>query len=246
LRESVIERVRAEEAQRENEGQLRLANERLEFVVQKRTASLRHLSAKLMRSQDEEHRRIARNLHESLGQYLTSIKMNLDSLSRSAGPNQTEVLSAALESVERGIAETRTLSFLLHPPLLDEVGFASAACWYIDKFAKRSGIEARLDLPDGIDRLPELTEIALFRILQESLTNVHRHSGSSSVEIGLTITENQALLRVRDFGRGMPARLTPVSDLNGSHGGVGLKGCASVLPIWEEVSILSPIHTERQ
>jgi two-component system, NarL family, sensor kinase len=81
-----------------------------------------------------------------------------------------------------------------------------------------------MDLPDGIDRLPELTEIALFRILQESLTNVHRHSGSSSVEIGLTITESQALLRVRDFGRGMPARLTQVSDPNGRHEGVGLSG----------------------
>jgi len=107
---------------------------------------------------------------------------------------------------------------------LDEVGFASAARWFTDEFAKRSGIEVKLDLPDGIDRLPELTEIALFRILQESLTNVHRHSGSSSVEIGLTVTENRALLSVRDFGRGMPARLRHGSDLNGSHVGVGLSG----------------------
>jgi signal transduction histidine kinase len=104
--------------------------------------------------------------------------------------------------------ETRTLSCLLHPPLLDEVGFASAARWYTDEFAKRSGIEVKLDLPDGIDRLPELTEIALFRILQESLTNVHRHSGSSSVEIGLTVTDNRALLSVQDFER--------VTDLGGS------------------------------
>jgi len=224
LRESVTERRRTEEALRESESQLRLANEKLESVVQNRTATLRHLSAKLMRSQDDEHRRIARNLHDSLGQYLANVKMNLDMLSRSAAPNQTEVLSAALESVERSIAETRTLSCLLHPPLLDEVGFASAARWFTDEFAKRSGIEVKLDLPDGIDRLPELTEIALFRILQESLTNVHRHSSSSSVEIGLTITENRALLSVRDFGRGMPARLRQGSDLNGSHVGVGLSG----------------------
>ena len=224
LRESVTERVRAEEALRENEVQLRLANEKLESVVQKRTASLQHLSAKLMRSQDEEHRRIARNLHDSLGQYLATIKMNLESLSRADAPSKEEVLSAALESVERSIAETRTLSCLLHPPLLDEVGFASAARWYIDEFGKRSGIKAKLDLPDGTDRLPELTEIALFRILQESLTNVHRHSGSSSVEIGLTVTGNRALLSVRDFGRGMPARLRQGFDLNGSHVGVGLSG----------------------
>jgi signal transduction histidine kinase len=150
--------------------------------------------------------------------------MNLDSLTRSDTPNKDEVLSATLESVERSIAETRTLSFLLHPPMLDEVGFTSAARWYADEFAKRSGIEVKVDLPDGIDRLPALTEMALFRILQESLTNVHRHSGSSSVEIGLTVAENQVLLSVRDFGRGMPAQLNQVSDLNGSHLGVGLSG----------------------
>jgi signal transduction histidine kinase len=224
LRESVTERRRTEEALRENQAQLRLANEELESVVQRRTAALRHLSAKLIRLQDDERRRIARNLHDSLGQHLTSVKMNLDMLSRSAAPNQAEALSAALESVERSIVETRTLSCLLHPPLLDEVGFASAARWFTDEFAKRSGIEVKLDLPDGIDRLPELTEIALFRILQESLTNVHRHSGSSSVEIGLNVTENKALLSVRDFGCGMPARSRPGFDLNGSHVGVGLSG----------------------
>src|SRR5882762_10275186 len=224
LRESVTERIRAEKALRENEVQLRLANEKLESVVQKRTAALRHLSAKLMRLQDEEHRRIARNLHDSLGQYLTSIKLDLESLIRSDAPNQSEVLSAALESVERSIAETRTLSCLLHPPLLDEVGFGSAARWFTDEFAKRSRIEVKVDLPDGIDRLPELTEMALFRILQESLTNVHRHSGSSSVEIGLSVTENQVVLSVRDFGRGMPAGLRQSSDQNGNHVGVGLSG----------------------
>ena len=235
LREIVAERGLAEEALRENEAQLRLANEKLETVVQKRTASLRHLSAKLMRLQDEEHRRIARNLHDSLGQYLASIKMNLELLSRPDAPNKDEVLSAALESVERSIAETRTLSCLLHPPLLDEVGFASAARWYTDEFAKRSGIKVKLDLPDGLDRLPELTEIALFRILQESLTNVHRHSGSSSVEVCLKVTENHALLTVRDFGRGMPARLGQGSHPNGVTSVSVLVGCGSVSPIWAGV-----------
>ena len=157
-----------------------------------------------MRSQDEEHRRIARNLHDSLGQYLTSIKLNLESLRRSDAPDKDEVLSSALESVERSIVETRTLSCLLHPPLLDEVGFASAASWFADEFAKRSGIEVKLDLPDGMKRLPELAEIALFRILQESLTNVHRHSGSSVVEVRLKASEHESVFTVRDFGRGMP------------------------------------------
>jgi signal transduction histidine kinase len=224
LRASNAERVRAEEALRENEAQLRLANEKLESVVQKRTASLRHLSAKLMRSQDDEHRRIARNLHDSLGQYLTSIKLNLESLRHSDAPNKDEVLSAALDSVERSIAETRTLSCLLHPPLLDEVGFASAARWYTDEFAKRSGIKVRVDLPDGIERLPELEGIALFRILQESLTNVHRHSGTSAVEISLRASDHQVVFTVRDFGRGMPAGLMHGSQTNGDHFGVGLSG----------------------
>jgi PAS domain S-box-containing protein len=224
LRESVAERRRAEEALRENEVQLRLINEKLESVVQKRTASLRHLSAKLMRSQDEEHRRIARNLHDSLGQYLTSIKMNLESLRRADAPNKNEVLSSALESVEQSIAETRTLSFLLHPPLLDEVGFASAARWYTDEFAKRIGIKVKLDLPEGVDRLPELAGIALFRILQESLTNVHRHSGSSAVEVHLKASEHEAVFTVRDFGRGIPAQLIQGSQTNGDRFGVGLSG----------------------
>jgi PAS domain S-box-containing protein len=130
LRERVRQRRLAEEALRDSEARLRRANEELESVVQRRTAALRHLSAKLIRVQDEERRRIARNLHDSLGQYLEIVKMNLKLLSRSATTEQAELLSAALESVERGLVETRTLSSLLHPPLLENGGFASAARWY--------------------------------------------------------------------------------------------------------------------
>src|SRR5277367_4057329 len=196
----------------------KLANERLESEVQRRTGALQQLSAKLMRSQDDEHRRIARNLHDSLGQYLTSMKLNLESLRRSDTPDKEEALSSALESVERSIVETRTLSCLLHPPLLDEVGFASAASWFADEFAKRSGIEVKLDLPDGMKRLPQSTEIALFRILQESLTNVHRHSGSSIVEVRLKASEQESVLSVRDFGRGMRAEsIQGSSRINENH-----------------------------
>ena len=177
-----------------------------------------------MRSQDDERRRIARNLHDSLGQYLSSIKMNLELVRRSDTPNKDEELSSALESVQRCIVETRTLSCLLHPPLLDEVGFASAARWFTDQFAKRSGIKVKLDLPDEMARLPEVAEIALFRILQESLTNVHRHSGSSAVEVRLQASEHEAVFTVRDFGRGMPAELMQGSQINGNHFGVGLSG----------------------
>jgi PAS domain S-box-containing protein len=218
LRRSVADRLQADKA-------LRLANEELESIVQKRTVSLRRLSAKLMRSQDDERRRIARNLHDSLGQYLTSIKMNLESLKGSDAPNKDEVLSETLESVERSISETRTLSCLLHPPLLDEVGFSSAARWCIDEFAKRSGIKVlELELPEGVDRLPELVRITLFRVLQESLTNVHRHSGSPSVGVRLKVSNQQAALTVRDFGRGVPAQLLQGSQTNGARFGVGLSG----------------------
>ena len=202
----------------------KVANEHLESEVQRRTSALQHLSIKLMRLQDEERRKIARNLHDSLGQYLTSIKMNLESLRSSDLPNKDEVLAAALEWLEKSIVETRTLSCLLHPPLLDEVGFASAARWFTDQFAKRSGITVNLDLPDRMDRLSEMAEIALFRILQESLTNVHRHSGSSVVEIRLKASGDKAVLTVRDFGRGMPAGFIQGSQPNGDHFGVGLRG----------------------
>ena len=224
LRESVSQRRLAEEALRDSEARLRRANEELESTVRRRTSTLRQLSARLMRVQDEEHRRVARNLHDSLGQYLATVKMNLDLLKRSATSDQAELLSAALESVDRSIVETRTLSCLLHPPQLENGGFASAARWYAGEFGKRSNIEVKWNLPDAIDRLPHLAEIALFRILQESLTNVHRHSGSSSVEISLSLTKNEARLSVRDFGRGMPHELREGPELTGSHVGVGLSG----------------------
>ena len=221
-RQSVADRLRVTKALRENEIRLRASNEQLEADVQKRTDSLRRLSIQLMRSQDDERRRIARNLHDSLGQYLASIKMSLESLSSDA-PDR-DVVSTTLKSVEQCISETRTLSSLLHPPLLDEVGFSSAARWYTDEFAKRSGIKAELELPDeGIERLPELVRIALFRILQESLTNVHRHSTSPSVEVRLKVN-HQAVLTVRDFGRGVPEELLQGSQTNGQHFGVGLSG----------------------
>jgi PAS domain S-box-containing protein len=212
----VSERKKAEEV-------LRLANEQLESAVQQRTASLRHLSTRLMHSQDDERRRIARNLHDSLGQYLASVKMNLDLMGASDALNK-ELLSATLKSVEQCMTETRTLSFLLHPPLLDEVGFSSAARWYTDEFARRSGIKVELELPDeGVERLPELVRVALFRILQESLTNVHRHSGSPSVKVCLKVN-HQAVLTVNDAGRGLPAGLMQGSHANGEHFGVGVNG----------------------
>jgi signal transduction histidine kinase len=185
---------------------------------------LRLLSGRLLVAQDAERRRIARELHDSLGQHLASVKMTLDMLSGTEMPNTAELLPVALKSVEQAIAETRTMSHLLHPPLLDEAGFASAARLYVEGFGQRSGIQARLDLPSELQRLPESTELALFRILQESLTNVHRHSGSSSVEIQLKTADRDATLTVRDFGHGMPGELLHGFDPHRRRLGVGLSG----------------------
>jgi two-component system NarL family sensor kinase len=135
-------------------------------------------------------------------------------------PNRGHMQGCNLRILKR----QSTICYLLHPPLLDEAGFASAARWFVESFAKRSGIECRLDLPERLGRLPETIEVDLLRILQESLTNVHRHSGTSSVEIQLRVNESQVLLTVRDFGRGMPAGLIQRFGANGRSVGVGLTG----------------------
>ncbi len=116
------------------------------------------------------------------------------------------------------------LSHLLHPPLLDETGLASATRWYVEGFAQRSGIEARLDLPEESFRLPALVELSLFRIVQESLTNVHRHSGSTTVEVKVTIGDGQAGLVVRDSGHGIPSEKLERFLQDGANSGVGLGG----------------------
>ena len=191
--------------------------------LEAKSRALQSLSSRLMAAQDVERRRIARNLHDSLGQYLASIKMSLDFLDHCVSANGKAHLSSAVDSVEKCIAETRTISHLLHPPLLDEAGFVSAARLYVEGFSKRSGIEAKLDLPKEV-RLSELTEITLFRILQESLTNVHRHSGSASVEIHVQVIGNEVVLVVQDFGNGMPLNVERGFQSYGFQPGVGLAG----------------------
>ena len=206
------------------EQELKHSQAELEKIVGQRTAALRALSSRLMRVQDEERRRIARELHDSLGQYLTDVQIRLDMLSAHVPAAQAEILALARRSIERSIVETRTLSYLLHPPLLDEAGLASAVRWYVEGFAERSGIDAQLKLPPDLGRLPETVETAVFRILQESLTNVHRHSGSKSVQVELAKPKDQLVLTVRDFGRGIPAESLDASQPNGRNIGVGLAG----------------------
>jgi CHASE3 domain sensor protein len=178
------------------------AREQAERTVRESEKSLRSLTGRLLQLQDEERRRFSRELHDSLGQYLAGAKMNLDMFSNSQPADR--LLSEAIQLLDQSIAETRTISHLLHPPLLDEAGFSSAAKWYLDGFAQRSGIAVKMDLPDDVDRLPKAIELALFRVLQESLTNIHRHSGSSKAEVALKLSPDRVILEVRDFGKGIP------------------------------------------
>lgn len=185
--------------------------------------SLRRLSARLMELQDEERRKFARELHDSLGQYLAVIKMNLSTLAETQ--LESGLLSDSIQYLEQSIAETRTLSHLLHPPLLDEVGLTSAAKWYIEGFAQRSGVEVITDFPEDYKtRLAHSVELTLFRILQESLTNIHRHSKSPKAEVSLQILANSVVLRVRDFGKGIPKEQLRHFQAAGTNVGVGLAG----------------------
>lgn len=195
-----------------------------EQSLEERTAELGHLSSRLLRTRDEEHRRIARELHDSLGQYLAALKMNLARLGDSRNPKGEVLHRETEEIVDRCIAETRTLSYLLHPPLLDEIGFVAAATWYVDGFSKRSGIKVALDLAPKLRRLPEAVELALFRIMQEALTNIHRHSGSTAAEIVVGVDEGVVFLEVTDHGRGMPSELVRKFKKVGAEIGVGLSG----------------------
>jgi signal transduction histidine kinase len=198
------------------------AREQAEHAARVSEQSLRRLTGRLLQLQDEERRKFSRELHDSLGQYLAGVKMNLDMFSR-AHPDD-RLLSEAISLLDQSIAETRTISHLLHPPLLDEAGFLSAATWYLEGFAQRSGIQIRLDFPQEIGRLPRPVELGLFRVLQESLTNIHRHAGSSKAEISMRISADQVVLAVRDYGKGIPPELLESFRRNSANAGVGLAG----------------------
>ena len=201
---------------------LQQSRDDLESKVEQRTTSLRLLSADLMRVQDEERRRIAREMHDSLGQYLAALKMNLARL-EGCSSNDLQVVADSDDLIERCLSETRTISHLLHPPLLDESGLPSAAKWYVEGFSQRSGIEVSLHIDDHVGRMPQEVETALFRALQESLTNVHRHSGSKKVDIAIRLDAGNAFVTVRDYGCGFsPQQLQDVQ--NRRSRGVGLTG----------------------
>jgi PAS domain S-box-containing protein len=187
--------------------------------------ALRKLSGRLLGIQDQERRRIARELHDSLGQYLAGLKIAIEMLTKAPSAEQSKpLLNECSDILEKAISETRTLSHLLHPPLLDEAGFASAASWFVTGFSQRSGIPVSLELPDDIPRLSEAVEIALFRILQESLTNVHRHSQTQSAEIKVETDAEVISIEVCDHGKGMPEHVLEQIRGDGTKLGVGLAG----------------------
>ncbi|HEY2460647.1 MAG TPA: CHASE3 domain-containing protein [Candidatus Acidoferrum sp.] len=187
----------------------------------------RRLSARLMVLQDEERRKFSRELHDSLGQYLAMVKMDLSRLSENR--IVSGLLADPIKYLDQAIGETRTLSHLLHPPLLDEVGFASAATWYVEGFGQRSGIQVKVDVPEDLIRLPGPIELVLFRILQESLTNIHRHSNSARAECSVTVVngqnaQNQVILKIRDYGKGVSREVLDGFRNTGENLGVGLAG----------------------
>ncbi len=184
--------------------------------------SARRLSVRVLQLQDEERRKFSRELHDSLGQLLAVAKMHMTVLLEK-NPHD-ELLKEIDQLLTDSVTETRTISHLLHPPLLDEVGIASAARWYAEGFAKRSGIEIVADIPDDLQRMSRPAELVLFRVLQESLTNIHRHSRSSRAEISLQTNAKGAILRIRDYGKGIPREMLQNFMSTGTNVGVGLAG----------------------
>jgi PAS domain S-box-containing protein len=190
--------------------------------------SLRQLSLHLLRTQDEERRRIGRDLHDSLGQYLAVLKMKLESVASLLKPKEdgaAQDICQCIRLTEDSIKEIRTVSYLLYPPMLEEMGLESAIPWYLDGFSARSGIGTNFNVQPDFGRLPRDSELALFRVLQESLTNVHRHSGSQTAQVRLLMREGMAVLEIEDAGKGISPQLLEQTgpDWIGAPG-IGMRG----------------------
>ena len=188
--------------------------------------SLRDLTAHLLRMQDEERKRIGRDLHDTLGQCVTAMKINLDTLAAGLETNSAikKQVTQCAELADECVKEVRTISYLLYPPMLEEMGLKSAIAWYLEGFTARSGIQATFQASADFGRLSRDIELALFRVLQESLTNVHRHSGSPTAHVELSSDGTNAVLEISDEGRGIPANVIALSGEWKRAVGVGLRG----------------------
>ena len=234
-----VERKRSEEALRKSEQQFRRLSETLDAEVRLRTQELqdrnsevmrqadqvRGLSQDLLRAQDEERRHIARELHDSAGQTLAVLGISLDRTVEEAGrtaPDVAKGLAEVQSLVQQLHREIRTASYLLHPPLLDESGLASALSWYVQGLAERTGIEITLNIDQNLARLPRDIELAIFRLIQECLTNIHRHSGSRTATIQIYFDEKNIRVDVSDQGKGIASER--LAEVRAGGSGVGIRG----------------------
>jgi PAS domain S-box-containing protein len=193
--------------------------------IVKQSEQLRDLSSRLLQAQDEERRHIARELHDSAGQILTVLALNLGQAARHAPRSEPRLAKWILESdqlVKQLDDEIRTMSYLLHPPLLEATGLLGAIRWYIDGLSARSGLDIALEAPTDFSRLSPEMELVMFRLVQECLTNIHRHSGSKSAAIRMARDDESVSLEVRDAGTGMSAE--KLSEIQSQSPGVGIRG----------------------
>ena len=236
-REKTLERAFSEMERRvrDRTDELTKANTSLQSEIADRKEKeelLRQLSGHLMQAQDQERRRIARELHDNSGQTLAAIAVNLsriENLVPDASPKVKNLVADTAAMAEQTSREIRTVSYLLHPPLLEEAGLLAAIGWLANGFSQRSGIRCEVDAPTQFDRLPADIEVTVFRIVQETLTNVARHSGSKTAFIRLTRQPGEIVLTVRDEGRGIPPEKLEKVHGNVSALGVGVAG------VWERV-----------
>jgi len=253
----ITAQVRAAELLRRSEQELRRLSESLESQVRTRTRELLELSWQLMRVRDEERRHVARELHDSAGQSLAVLAMEVDQLLQKAAnsPELVADIEQIRETVRQLHSEIRTTSYLLYPPLLDESGLQAAVNWYAGGLSERANLRIDVQVTDDLGRLPRDLELVLFRLIQEALTNVHRHSGATQAWISICRSKAEVTAEVRDNGTGMsPERLTQVRQ-GGS--GVGVRGMRERIrqfqgvlevdsdPTGTRVSVVIPLPAEQ-
>ena len=200
-----------EELQKENAIRIQAEGE-----LRESESSLRELSLELLRAQDEERRHLGQELHDGVGQCLAGLKLNLHLVYQgipTAGESTRKYVAECRELADDALSQVRTISHLMYPPLLQTLGLKSTIPWYVRGFEERSGVQTKLEMPQNLGRLPEHLELALFRILQESLTNIHRHSGSRCAHVRLEFIEGAVVLQIKDAGKG----------IQDSASGVGLR-----------------------
>jgi len=234
----ITERVRVQDKLRRSQEELRTLAEDLEKQVLNRTEELeqrnaevlqqseqlRELSNRLLQTQDDERRRVARELHDSTGQTITALGLNLASMTQdvSKNPRLSKIVDDSQKLIQQLSKEIRTTSYLLHPPLLDETGLPGAIRWYMQGVTERSGLIVDLNIADDFGRLPSEMEVAVFRIVQECLANIHRHSGSKSATVRLFRRADSVTLEIQDQGKGIPKE--KLDRIHSHRSGVGITG----------------------